>query len=180
MNNSRLNNLRQKARKKIKIDKLNFKFKHPPLLVAGIAMMYYGLRESDKDIDFILSRIDHQRLAKNLHGKGILLEEDHKAGYKDKPQFVDLYGDHGILIYEFELWDNIMHLSYDDLEEGAIKENNYLVISLEKLLFLCCVRGAFKERYLQDAILIAKKISQEKYKNYYHQRNFYWKELFGK
>ncbi len=161
----------------INLDKLNFKFTNPPLLVGGMAMMYYGLRDSDKDIDLIISENDHRNLASSLKEKAIILEGDSSTGYKENLEFVDLFGDHGILIYEFEIWDNIMLLGYEELRSSAVHENDILVINLEKLLFLNTIRGVHKKRYLDDAILIAKYLSKEKYRNYNHVHNEYWKSL---
>lgn len=171
------NSLRDVVLNKIDLKKLDFSFTSPPLLVSGMAMMYYGLRRSDKDIDFILSRDDHKNLVQKLKPQAKILEGQNTPDYKSTPEFVDLYGDHGILIYEFELWDNIMLFGYDDLKQGSIRGKHFLVIGLEKLLMFCCVRGVYKERYLDDAKLIAKKLSEEKYKNYKHEPNSYWKEL---
>jgi hypothetical protein len=171
---------KKEALKLIKLNKLNFKFKHPPLLVSGVAMMYHGLRKSDKDIDFILHSTDHKKLAKKLEKKGKVLPKNHKVGYKPEPLFVDLFDDHGILIYEFELWDSIMRFDYNELKENAVKEKDFLVISLEKLMFLSTIRGKYEKRYLDDALLIAKKLSDNKYKNFKHIRNQYWKKLFKK
>ncbi|MDQ6984846.1 MAG: hypothetical protein Q9M91_03940 [Candidatus Dojkabacteria bacterium] len=150
-------NLKQKALKFINLSKLDFKFKDKPLLVSGVAMMYHELRESDKDIDMILIRRDHLELSKKLIDEADILEEPHKSGFKEKSQFSDLFGDHGILIYEFELWDSIMLFGYDELKDNALDEKDFLVISLEKLMMLSVIRGVYTERYLEDAKLIAKK-----------------------
>ena len=158
-----MSGLKEKAISLINLEKLDYTFKHPPLLVSGVAMMYHGLRESNKDIDMILPREDHKMLTNKLKPQAKVLQEPHQVGYKETPEFVNLFGDHGILIYEYELWDSIMLFDYDELKEGAIGEDGYLVISLEKLLFLSTIRGTVKERYLDDALLIANKISDEKY-----------------
>ncbi len=168
---------KQKVVNKINLNKINFNFKQPPLLVAGMAMMYYGLRESSKDIDLIISKQDHKNLALHLKEKGRVVREKHHSGYKDKPLFVNLHGDHGILIYEFEIWDKIMKYDYEELKENAISENDFLVISLKKLLFLCTMRGAYKQRYLDDAVLIAKKISEDRYKNFNPKKDNYWEKI---
>src|SRR5258706_3245190 len=98
---------RQKVLDKVDIKKLDYNFIHLPLLVSGMAMMYYGLRDFDKDVDLIISEEDHKNLATKLIDEATILEGDSTVGYKKKPEFVDLYDDHGILIYEFEIWDSI-------------------------------------------------------------------------
>ena len=172
-------NLTKETIKFVSLDKLDYRFQDPPLLVSGVAMMYHGLRRSDKDIDMILTARDHAALSKELLEHGRILDDDHKSGYKQTPEFTDLYDDHGILIYEFELWDSIMLFDYDDLKEGAITQDNYLVISLEKLLVLSVVRASVSERYLEDAKLIGKYLSEQKYAQLNHVKNKYWHELSG-
>lgn len=162
---------------KIDLAKLNFDFTHKPLLVSGMAMKFYGLRDSSKDVDFILQEEDHKELARTLRDEATILSEGHSVGYKDTPLFVDLYGDHGILLYEFELWDSIHGFNYADLSEGAVEEGDYVVISPEKHMFLSTVRGVHKERYLKDALLIAEKFGKDKYKDFKHKKNEYWKTL---
>lgn len=172
--------LKSKAKNFVDVSKLDFKFKNPPLLVSGVAMMYHGFRESDKDIDMVLSVEDHKNLSLKLAPQAEILEEDHEVGYKDSPQFVDLYDDHGILIYEYELWDSIMLFDYQDLVVDAIKEDGYLVISLEKLLILSTIRGTKKKRYMEDAIRIAGELLEEKYDGHKFIKNMYWEKLLRK
>ena len=169
--------MRKKTLELIKLDELNFHFKKPPLLVAGMAMMYYNLRESGKDIDLIVDRRDHKNLALFLKNEAIIFKGKYEVGYKDRPLLVDLYGDHGILFHKFEIWDNIMKYGYDELKKDAIKEKGLLIISLEKLMFLCTIRGAFKKRYLDDALLIAKHLTDKKYQRYKHKSTSYWRKL---
>jgi len=146
------------------LNKLNFKFKHKPLLIGGLAMEYYGLRKSGKDVDFVLSRSDHKRLRDLMDKLNMkYLKGRNTSGYKDTPQFVDLYGDQGILIYEFELWNQILRFDYDFLVENATEKDKYFIISLEKLLFLKAL-GLKKKKYLDDLKLIVQKVIDEQYK----------------
>lgn len=143
--------------------RLNFKFKKKPLLVGGLAMEYYGLRKAGKDVDFVISRRDHQRLKAKLDKEGLIyLKGRNKSGYKETPEFVDLYGDKGILICEFEIWTCILRFDYDFLSEGATEKANCLIISLEKLLFLKTL-AIGKPKYLKDVKLIVKKIIDKQY-----------------
>jgi len=48
----------------IDLGNLNYKFKKKPLLVGGKAMEYYGLRKAGEDIDFIVTKKDYNKLAK--------------------------------------------------------------------------------------------------------------------
>jgi hypothetical protein len=161
----------------IDLSKLGFDFKHKPLLVSGMALKYYKLRDSSKDIDMILHEEDHKDFARSLKDQATILKEDPGVSYKDKPLFVDLYGDHGILIYEFELWDSIGGYDYKNLSENAVEEKDYLVINLEKHMFLSTLRGIDKKRYLEDALLIGGEILKRKYRNFKHEKNKHWKDL---
>jgi hypothetical protein len=129
----------------IDLSRLNYKFKSKPLLIGGMAMEYYGLRKAGNDIDFIISKFDHDNLSKKF--------PDH---------IKNLYGDLGICEFEFEIWNTICKFDYNYLRIDAIEENNYLVISLEKLLFLKAI--AMKNpKYLKDLELVVDKILRKSY-----------------
>lgn len=76
--------------------KSNLQFSSKPILIGGQAMEYYGIRKSGKDIDFVITDKDYQRLAEK---------------YPEKRK--DLYGDLGVAVDEFEIWRSIAHLDYD-------------------------------------------------------------------
>ena len=134
---------------KIDFAKLDFTFTKKPLLIGGKAMEYYGLRKAGKDIDFVVTKEDCERLAKK---------------YPDKLK--DLWGDFGIAIYEFEIWKTINYFDYEYLSQSAIEEENFLVISFEKLL-LQKAMAMKKSKYHKDLKLVVKKIiflQSKKYK----------------
>ena len=129
----------------IDINKLNFEFTSKPLLIGGMAMEYYGLRKAGSDIDFVISREDHLKLSEK---------------YPDNIK--NLYGDLGICEYEFEIWNQICTFDYDYLKEDAVEEEEYLVVSLEKLLFLKAI--AMKNpKYLKDLEMVVDKILRKAY-----------------
>ena len=68
--------------------KSNLQFSSKPILIGGQAMEYYDIRKSGKDIDFVITDKDYRSLA----GK-----------YPEKRK--DLYGDLGVTIDEFEIWN---------------------------------------------------------------------------
>jgi hypothetical protein len=103
----------------IDLGKLGFTFAAKPLLIGGRAMDYYGLRPSGEDIDFVITASDYERLSQ--------VYPDHLK---------DLGGDLGVCVYEFEIWKTICLFDYAFLSEGAVEAGDYLIISLEKLLFL--------------------------------------------
>ena len=139
-------------------------FHEKPLLIGGLAMEYYGLRKAGRDIDFVLSKPDHKKLEEKLRTKGLLyLEGRHTTGFRNTPEFVDLYGDKGILFHEMEIWTCILRFDYDYLSRGAIEQEYYKITSLEMLLFMkaLCVD---QSKYLNDVRLIGKKIISNQYK----------------
>ena len=131
---------------KIDLAKLNFNFRHKPLLIGGKAMEYYGIRKAGKDIDFVIAADDHKRLA---------------AQYPD--HIKDIYGDIGVIEYEFEIWNTICTFDYEHLKAGAVEEDDYLVVSIEKLLMLKAVAMKADPKYRRDVELIADYILDKAY-----------------
>ncbi|SHG19722.1 hypothetical protein [Dysgonomonas macrotermitis] len=98
---------------------LGYSFIHKPLIIGGKAMEYYGLRKAGLDIDLVIHNDDHK-----------ILKEKYPNNIKN------LYGDIGICEYGLEMWNQICTFDYSYLKENAIEKEKYLVISLEKILFL--------------------------------------------
>ena len=69
-----------------------------------MAMQYYGLRPSGADIDFVITRADYARLAQQ---------------YPDNLK--DLWGDLGVCVFEFEIWQSICLFDYDHLLAGRAR-----------------------------------------------------------
>jgi len=133
----------------INLAKLKFKFEHKPLLIGGMAMEYYGIRQAGSDIDFVIAIDDHKRLAR-----------------KYPNHIKDLYGDIGVIEYEFELWNTICTFGYNNLKAGAIEEEKYLVVSIEKLLMLKAIAMKADEKYRRDVELIGEYIRTKAYEAY--------------
>jgi hypothetical protein len=129
----------------IDLSLLNFSFSSPPLLIGGKSMEFYGLRPAGADIDFVIRAEDYTRLA---------------AQYP--AQLKDLWGDLGVCVYGYEIWKSICLFDYDFLSEGAIDQEGYRVISLEKLLFLKALAMKI-EKYHRDLELVVEKILKDKY-----------------
>lgn len=124
---------------------LDYTFRDKPLLIGGKAMEFYNLRQAGADIDFVISARDHAALV---------------AKYPDHVK--DLFGDIGVCVGEFEIWNNIRLFDYNFLREHSIEQENYLVIALDKLLFLKTL--AMQEpKYLRDVELIVAKINAIQY-----------------
>ena len=129
----------------IPLEQLSYSFQDKPLLIGGGAMEYYGLRKSGADIDLVISARDHEALRRQ---------------YPDHVK--DLYGDIGICEFDFEIWNQICRYDYEDLKEGAIEEPSFLVISLERLLFLKTL-AIKEEKYYKDVLLLVDEILKRKY-----------------
>jgi len=130
----------------IDLVKLNYSFIKKPLLIWWKAKEFYGIRKSWNDIDFVISKEDHNNLLKM---------------YPNNVK--DLYGDIWICEYEFEIWNCICLFDYDFLKVNAIELDNMLVISLEKLLFLTAL-AMTEEKYMNDLKLIVDKVKHNQYK----------------
>lgn len=130
----------------IDFKKLEFKFKKKPLLVGGKAMEYYGLRDAGEDIVFIVSKEDYDQLAKQYPN-----------------DLKDIFGDKGVCVFNYEIWKSIRWYIYEELVYNAIEENDYLIISLEKLLLLKALAMSIP-KYHDDLELIVEKISKTKIK----------------
>jgi hypothetical protein len=129
----------------IGLEKLDFDFNLKPLLIGGKAMEYYHLRKAGGDIDLVISRPDHKRLVKK---------------YPDHVK--DLCGDIGVCEYDFEIWNQICTFDYDNLSVGSIEEDKFLVVSLEKLLFLKAI-AMNVPKYLKDLELVVDLILKKAY-----------------
>ncbi|MBQ7983076.1 MAG: hypothetical protein IJ302_05880 [Clostridia bacterium] len=125
---------------KINLTPLRYTFLHKPLLIGGCAMEYYGLRKAGDDIDLVIHPNDHTALVKRY--------PDH---------IKDLYGDIGVCEYGFEIWNQICTFDYFHLKENAVEEADFLVISLEKLLFLKALAMEIP-KYHRDLELVVEKI----------------------
>jgi len=130
----------------IALTKLHYTFGTKPLLIGGKAMEYYGLRPAGADIDFVITAEDYAALA-----------QQYAAHLKD------LWGDLGVCVAEFEIWRTICLFDYAYLAAGALDEGDYLVIALDKLLFLKTLAMKHDEKYQRDVALLVKKILDDQY-----------------
>jgi hypothetical protein len=126
----------------INLNKLNFEFSSKPLLIGGKAKEYYQIRESGNDIDFVISEEDYERLS-----------------YKYPNNIKEIYEDFGVCKDEFEIWRSICLFEYDFLSEDAIEEEDFLIISFEKLMFLK-VLAMRQPKYLKDLELMRDRMAE--------------------
>jgi hypothetical protein len=132
----------------IDLSNLDYTFTQKPLIVGGMAMEYYGLRKSGRDIDLIAPSEDIAALIQLYPGR-----------------VKDLWGDLGVCPGDYEIWKTICLLDYDALRQGAIELDHVLMISLEKLLLMKALAIAH-EKYLQDTKLIVNRMLGEQYRSY--------------
>ena len=130
----------------LSLAQLNYTFQTKPLLIGGKAMEYYDLRPAGADIDFVITDADYTALAQQY--------PDHRK---------DLWGDLGVCVAEFEIWRTICLFDYAYLAPGALDEGDYLVIALDKLLFLKTLAMKHDEKYQRDVALLVKKILDDQY-----------------
>jgi hypothetical protein len=136
----------------IDLNKLQYSFKKKPLLVGGMAMEYYGLRKSGKDIDLIATQEDVVELIKLYPHR-----------------LKNLWGDLGVCPYDFEIWRTINLFDYDYYTEKASEQDNILIISVEKLLVMKAL-AMKKEKYLEDTKLIVDHILSIQGQKYEEQK----------
>jgi hypothetical protein len=129
-----------KTNMNLNLTKLKYSFKKKPLLIGGKAMEYYGLRKAGNDIDLIVDVEDIAELIKLFPNR-----------------IKDLWGDLGVCPFEFEIWKTICLFDYSYYKKGAIEKDDYLIISLENLLFMKAL-ALKKEKYLNDLKLIVNHI----------------------
>ena len=101
------------------IDLPRFDFISKPLVIGGAALEFWDLRKAGADVDLVVTQADHTRLRRT---------------YPDN--VLDIYGDIGICIGKFEIWNTICRFDYEYLAYGAVDGGDSLVTSLEKLLFM--------------------------------------------
>ncbi len=118
-------------------------FGKKPLLFAGAAMEYYGLRPAGNDVDFLIAHEDFLHLT-TLYPGQIRKEANDRA----------------VCIGSLEFWQTTCDYTYDQLEEGALDTPTYRVLSLEKLLLLKANTVEI-EKSRQDILLLAKQIQRE-------------------
>jgi len=111
-------------------------------------MEYYGLRQAGADIDLIAEKEDVFNLIQQ---------------YPERVK--DLWGDLGVCPFEFEIWKSICLFTYADLCEKAMEEENFLVISLEKLLIMKAL-AMHIEKYRIDTQLVVQDLLKRQFQSY--------------
>ncbi len=119
----------------ILFDTLEHTFLLKPLLVAGKAMEYYGLRPGN-EYDFLIPR-DEFRSLRNTFPKDVV---------------TNAFGDAGIRIGNYTFYESLFGFSYFHLERDAIDRKDYLVAHPGILLFLSTMRLIHKRDHHQARV----------------------------
>ncbi len=119
-----------------KLNEIPLSFIYKPIIIGGMAMEYYGMRKSGRDMDLIISIDDYHVLSEK---------------YPDNKK--ELYGDLGFIINDFEIWRSIALIDYDFFLKDAIDEGNVLIVSIDRLLWMrVCAMEV--EKYKKDLHLM--------------------------
>lgn len=114
--------------------KLPCAFQQKPVIVAGAAMQYYGLRDADDEIDMAVSREDFEQL---------------------RPYYSVERGDYGderIKTGIYELYDGFFGVPYNLLKHGAVELDDCLIASMPCLLYLASFYGGDDSRLILAAL----------------------------
>ena len=111
------------------INLTEYSFKDKPLVVGGLALEYYGIRQCGNDFDYMVSPRDWQIL-KQKHSENINLFGGETEEDVDATINLNNNGEKIDLIY------TLYQFNYDYLKEDSIEHSCYRIISLEKLLLL--------------------------------------------
>ena len=124
-----------------------YEWQHKPLVVAGKAMEYYGLRDGGDDVDLVVS-------VKDFHGLYLL--------YPNKQAIAPL-GDAMMKVKQFECYLRCFGLEYDDLLIGAQEQEDHFVAGLPMLLQLAAMTWVRcpDHRFRQDIMLLVKGMNLE-------------------
>ncbi len=138
---------------------VNYKFKKPPLVLGGLALEYYGIRKTKHDYDYMVSPTDW-KILKKKHPDYLNL-----FGGKDEKEvdatLTNINNKHVDLI------STLFQYNYNFLSKNAIKENGYIVISLDKLLFTKTLGAVFNNhtKSKNDQKKIVKYMVKKQYPN---------------
>lgn len=104
---------------RIDFSKIGVEFTEKPVIVGGLAMEFYGLRNCGNDIDIIICDADYQKLA--------TMYPENRG---------DTWGDLCVEIYGYSFMRSISRLGLDFYEVGALEFEDIKVISFERLFFM--------------------------------------------
>jgi len=138
---------------------LGHTFSRKPLIVGGRAMEWYGLRRSGDDVDVVISEADFTCISLTL-GRGLEWKTDPKEGKRSRPCLLNVNGDRGLMIEAYDVWAAIRGFGYDFLRQGARDGGDYLVVSIDKLMFMKSLSMFNREKDFRDVQLIVAAVNE--------------------
>lgn len=154
------------------LQKLNYSFKKPPILIGGGAMEHYGMRKTGHDFDFMISMEDYKALKGlgkqlNVFG-GKEFDEDGLSTDMDNT-FSAIDG------LELDLAVTMFQYKYNFFDHNTDQLGSYKVVSRENLLLMKALaasndegwdpnwKQAMVEKQRTDVDLILKSIVEHQF-----------------
>ena len=138
----------------------NYKFKEKPLVLGGLALQFYGIRDSGHDFDYVVSSEDWNILKTlypdniNLFGGKTEKDVDATINLENMNEHIDLIS----TLYQF---------NHDYLQQSSIEYNDFRIISLPMLLMVKTLAAINNndEKSKRDQQLIVDFIVSKQYPN---------------
>lgn len=111
------------------INLCNYEFKQKPLVVGGLALQFYGIRQTGHDFDYVVSSEDWEALKTlypnniNLFGGKTEKDVDATINLEKNNEHIDLIS----TLYQF---------NHDYLQQSSIEYIDFRIISLPMLLMV--------------------------------------------
>lgn len=129
------------------MDKLNYVFIKPPILIGGGAMEHYKMRFTGHDFDFIISMEDYRKLKKNKERKlntfgGVKFDDEGLSTDSDNTfSSVDNL--------DIDLAVTMFQYRYDHFDIDTDKLGKYKVLSRENLLLMKSLAASNNEGWAE-------------------------------
>jgi hypothetical protein len=116
------------------IKSTNYLFINKPLVVGGLALEYYGIRNSGPDYDYMISSADWKQLKKLFPDKTNFLKGNTGTEIVATINIRKESDLHEMI--DIDLISTLYQFSYDDLSKNAIEFEYFKIIDIEKLLLV--------------------------------------------
>lgn len=137
----------------------HYQFIEPPIVLGGLAMQYYALRECGHDLDIMISATDKNNLLELGYPLNLF-------GGKTETEIDSTFSN--ILNLDLDLVITLNQYNYDFFKIKATQfsnRNDLLIISLEDLLLTKIFAQTYSdlEKHSKDVTLIIKGIEKKNY-----------------
>tara|TARA_A100001015_G_scaffold282666_1_gene347199 strand:+ start:1256 stop:1699 length:444 start_codon:yes stop_codon:yes gene_type:complete len=138
------------------IELTNYKFINKPLVVGGLALEYYNIRETTHDYDYMVSPSDWLELKKIHPDKINLFGGKHE---KDVDATINLTEN------PIDLISTLFQFNYNSLVKNSIDFPEYKIISITNLLLTKTLGAVYNKdpKSINDQKLIVDKIVELQY-----------------